>query len=90
MSDAQVDGGDTGQRGEDLANNVIGDRDPAEVVYWYGGVYSGIWVLISIYGYMLLNKSFYNDIFLVMSSTWFKNLGGSTILEPICPYLWPG
>ena len=67
MSDAQVDGGDTGQRGEDLANNVVGDRDPAQVVFWYGGVYSGIWVLISIYGYMLLN----NDIFwVVMNSSW--------------------
>ena len=55
MSDAQVDGGDKGQQGEDIANNFIGDKDAAQAVRWYG-IYSMITGFGSIFAYMILNN----------------------------------
>ena len=35
-SDAQIEGGDAGQKAEDMANDLIGERDPASAVFFYG------------------------------------------------------
>ena len=41
MSDAQIDGNDNGQAGEDIANDFIGERTNAEAVFWYGAMSFG-------------------------------------------------
>ena len=60
MSDASLDFADgTGQGTEDFAEGLVGDRDPAETMFFYGGIYSGIWTAFAIYGYILLKDNFW-------------------------------
>lgn len=62
-SDAQVAGGDSGQQAEDAANDLIGEKDPAEAV-WFYGVYSLsmgfgfvlLWVLLNGNSFVTLYK----------------------------------
>ena len=58
MSDAQIDSGNTGQAGEDLANSFIGERDNAQAVFFYGSV-SLITAASSIVLYIILNEMYW-------------------------------
>ena len=62
-SDAQIEGGDSGQAVEDGVNDFIGEKDPAGAVWFYGvyclsmgGGFALLWVLLNkqswVYSYM--------------------------------------
>lgn len=58
MSDAQIDGGDTGGKAQDAMNNLIGDVSDAQSVFIYG-IISFSWGALSLVLYLLLNKYFW-------------------------------
>ena len=58
MSDAQVDGGDSGARAEDAVGDFIGEKDNAGAVRWYG-MYSLAMSVGTMFFYMFFNGRSY-------------------------------
>ena len=82
MSDAQVDGGDAGQKGEDIANGIIGNLSNEQAANWYGmvsglssAIAAGLWILLNQdYYYVAALESFFLAhlfSFVPVSMTWF-------------------
>ena len=53
-SEAQIEGGDSGQAVENVANDLIGERTPAEAVFFYGvyclsmgGAFALLWTIFN-------------------------------------------
>ena len=62
-SSAQIEGGDSGQAVEDVANDMIGEKDPAEAVWFYGvyslgmgGGFALLWVALNSASWVALYK----------------------------------